>query len=206
MSFGSLPILHAVSQEGIISVFQNNEGCKVKISTKRLILDSLDAGDFENLKALYGDARVTAFYMGGKPITDPARIQRIVDRSLERQKKGDLYHGLAARDGNTHAFRGYVCLGYPDSDEPGVAELAGAGHVESWNQKFGTEVGRAMLVYARTLRTHGFPINGASLSSIEATVSPGNTYSIRLQEKLGFQYVDKVVRNEVEKLLYRYTL
>jgi ribosomal-protein-alanine N-acetyltransferase len=159
------------------------------LETERLVLRPMEAGDAEDLHAVYSDPTTFEYISAGPAKSIDETLERITIKSahqtrhgfalwsvVERQSRrviGDC--GLQMLEGGPHVELGYKL----------AREFRGRGYA--------TEAGRAWLA-------HGFGELG--LDRIVAVTWPGNRASRNVMEKLGMSLVGPGVYYGREAVLY----
>ena len=156
--------------------------------TERLEVRHFQMTDLDNFAALCEDARVMR-YVGDGTILDRKEVAAWI--SICQQKYAARGYGTSAvfrrSDGN---FLGYC--GVVRAPEQNFDELVYVLHRAAWGQGYATEVAAPMLDYVFSI---------SSLNEIFATIDPMNSPSIRVAEKLGFDY-DREEADEIGPIAY----
>jgi ribosomal-protein-alanine N-acetyltransferase len=146
------------------------------LETPRLVLRELQPDDAQALMAVFGDAEVLRYH-DLEPFSSAEQVQQMIER---------LHAAFAGKQ----RWRWGIAL--RDSDQ-----IIGTGGFVSWNRawalgELGYDLARAswgqglMTEALRAMIQFGFAHMG--LHRIEAEVMPANRASVRVLEKLGFQY------------------
>jgi RimJ/RimL family protein N-acetyltransferase len=141
----------------------------VLIETRRLRLRPFGAEDLDNFAALHSDPEVTEFI---RPLSHAEAKQRLDRDEEEWCERG---HGLLAiLDRSSETFLGRCGLKYwPQFDETEVGWVL---RREAWGKGLATEAGRACIDWA--FRDFDVPY-------VTAMISPANSRSVRVAERLG---------------------
>lgn len=145
------------------------------LETPRLLLRQMMPEDAAAVYQIFADEEVTRYY-DLDTFTNLEQAQRVITRINERFERGEgLRWGIIQKeDGRligTGGYNGWVRPSYRASIGYDLARPA-------WGQGFMPEALRAMLRY-------GFET--LNLYRVEALVVPGNSQSVRVLQKLGFQ-------------------
>jgi len=160
------------------------------VETERLHGERLGPADHDELCALLGDPRVGAT-LGG--VQEPAQVAESLARSDAHWER----HGFglwAFRERGTGAFVGRGGLLRTRVDGRDEVEVAWAVTAERWNQGFATELGAAAVRVA---------FEALRLPDVVAFTLHDNRASVRVMEKLGFEYEKDVTHAGLPHVLYR---
>ncbi len=148
----------------------------MKLETPRTILRDLEAGDFEALFRLTGDADSLKYMGDGKPLTAETTRRWIAVSQENYAKLG--YGALAVVDKASGLFAGIAgFIRSEDATPPDEGELIYALLPEYRGKGLATEISAALVEYG--FRRLGF-------ERVLATIDPANAPSVRVAEKLGF--------------------
>jgi RimJ/RimL family protein N-acetyltransferase len=145
------------------------------LSTPRLLLRALDAGDSAELFAIYGDPLVMRF-VGEPPFPSLATVAQMLASVARLLAAGaSLEWGLVARDSNRLIG---TCGLHSFADEAGLrqAEVGCMLARSHWGEGCMAEALTALIAYARQL----------GLATLVADIEPDNLPSQRLFRRLGF--------------------
>ena len=159
----------------------------MQINTKRLILKSVEKEDFNNLFQLFSDKDVMKFSLEG-PFSKE-KMKDFFNKMLDDEKQFSLGNCLALYK-KTKEFMGVVGIYWHFSKKP---HLAFRFLKEFWNKGFATEALNAFL-------TTFFKIYPGK--QIEVLVEEENIPSIKVLEKLNFQFFKKTVFEKIDALEY----
>ena len=160
------------------------------VETERLVGEPITAAHHDELCALLGDPRVGAT-LGGA--LTPARVAA----SIERQQAHWEQHGFGFRLWRERATGAAVARGglfHTHVGERDEVEVGWAVVSARWGEGFATELGAA------SVRT-GF--EDLALRDVVAFTLPHNRASLRVMDKLGFEFERNVVHAELPHVLYQ---
>ncbi len=146
------------------------------IETPRLILRPFEKGDLDSVVRIQGDADVMAHYGGGSAIS-ASEAARVLEYHI--RCRAYPYWAWAVTLRSTKECIGQVTAGFTEWHDQEWVEVAWILAKEIWGQGFGSEAVAAML-------EHGGEEIG--WKRVLATVSPGNQRSVRVIEKLAFEF------------------
>ena len=151
------------------------------LSTERLVLRPVDAGDVDALHALHTDDEVMRYLSRGRPQREDVRDGEL-PRMLAWERRDPAWGYSAVLDRATGAFLGWVLL-RPAVDrepEPGELEIGWRFTRASWGRGYATEAAQAVLHHA---------VTALGARSVLATTMAVNTASRRVMEKIGMRHV-----------------
>lgn len=183
-------------------IINDQDALSVTINTIRLHMRSVEPDDCDAYTSLYADKEVVQKYSTGETKTKEEIRSRINDIWVKRWREKDPYSSLAVFT-KSNEFVGQVTLGH--GDNPGVAELAGIGNKNYWQNGYGTEAAMAVVQeYGPALVKEGYTLEGKELTAITATARPDNPGSFKILEKLGMKLVGRkeIEKYKAERLLY----
>ena len=165
----------------------------LEAETERLLLRGLGHKDAPAFHEIVGDPKVMAHWFPGPDVDEAATADRITsinqhwadhgfgDWGIEEKASGYLvgFSGLHYIDGMPEANLGY------------------AFRRSAWRRGFGTEVCQRVI---------DIGLNEMGLSEIVAVISPENTPSMRLAEKVGMAYWKKTTWSGQPRIVYRISL
>lgn len=156
-----------------------------KLQTERLVLKKMEVSDSSSLFKIWSDSEVTRF-MNINSLTDESQAIDIIEMldDLYREDKAIRYSIIQSDSNQIIGSCGYNSLDF----ENFKAEIGYDLGKEYWGNGFASEAILALLDYA---------FNTLNLNRIEAKVEPENCKSIRLLEKLHFQF--EVTLRQAEK-------
>lgn len=154
-----------------------------KVTTTRLSIRPLAAGDRPAVEQMTGDAEMMRYITGGRVFQDNE-----VDAFFARQARYLEEHGfcVGALTRNTDGAVVGVA-GLQPLDTPGEIELAWWVWKEHWGQGYATEAACALV-------EHGFGALG--LRRLVAVIDPANASSIRVAEKAGLRFERRMSARE----------
>ncbi len=165
------------------------------IPAKRILLRWLVESDLDALFKIFSHTEVTR-YWSAPPLPDPAAARELLSQIHEYFREKSLFQwGVATREDNR--IIGTCTLAALDPTNR-RAELGFALDRGSWGKGYMSEALDALL---------GFAFGEMKLHRIEADVDPRNRASIRLLERLGFQFEGRLrerwlVNDETQDSLY----
>ena len=161
--------------------------------TERLIIRTHEAADAEPLAKLWCDPVATA-YIGGPRVFD--RVCQAICEAvvLPEQPKFDLWTVIEKATGDVVGHCGLLAKEIEGRSE---IELVYVIAPRLWGRGYATEAGRAIKCYALT---------SLACDRLVALISPENSASVRVAEKLGFRLVRAVERLHGTLHLYGYGL
>lgn len=166
----------------------------MNLVTSRLLLRPLKLEDSLDWFRVSQDAGLTKFQITNyKMANESEAVQWILDkeRLLQEQKMGTL--GVFLKEGEE--LIGVCGLKELQLKDRSLTELMFRLVEAQWNKGFATEIGCALISYAK---------DKMSLSKVVATVDPDNFASKAVLKKLGFQYSESMVLSgQVEELHIR---
>lgn len=143
------------------------------LETERLLIRPLDYKDIDDVFLLFSNPNVMK-YDSGYVITDKQDAKAYIDMSMHQNQDGFAW---AIEEKKSGSFVGTG--GLKNWYGSHFAEVGLILDERYWNQKFGSEAVHKIVEFAfQTLR----------LSFVYATTLPENKRSIRLLERLGFQF------------------
>jgi len=160
----------------------------VRLETRRLVIRSFATGDVPDYTALVADPEVMK-YIGDGSAVDVAQASAYVENCIENERTlGFARCALALR--STHEFIG-IC-GYAPIDD--YVDFGYRIARRYWGNGYVNEAAQAIIRY-------GFERLG--FESIVAIAYSGNQRSIRVMEKLGFEYERPDTLNGHDAVRYR---
>lgn len=171
--------------ENVLFAREDN-GLKVTIETKRLIIRSYQDSDFDDCAKLYENEKLTKFFDHCKP-RSRQEIQELINSKIKYFSNFEpfgLFSIFRKKDG---AFIGQVDL--MPFEEPGVVEVGCIFDRNYHNQGFCPEAIRAILFdYVNALNANGYTSKGEVIYKILATAHPKNHASKRIIKNLGMVF------------------
>ncbi|MGW6376632.1 GNAT family N-acetyltransferase [Rhodococcus sp. NPDC055112] len=154
-------------------------GRQTILSTDRVGITTWLPSDLHDLAVLHADPVTMRFIGHGRPETIEEARSRIVEYCAEQRVRGWTTWRVENRDGDMIGRAGF---GGSDAGR----ELAYALRPDHWNRGLATEIAAGLV------RWHHEHLHGdQSSSSIGAYVEVGNQASVRVLEKVGFNFVDR---------------
>lgn len=147
------------------------------LETERLLLRPYEPGDLDGMAAMFGDPEVTAHTLLGR--RSRAETEAVLE-SYRAFLAARGYGMLAILDKATGTFLGEVGLFVAPM---GPLALRYALARPGWGKGFATEASAAVLDDS---------FDGLGLHRVLAGVTPENTASLRVMDKLGFAFIDNV--------------
>jgi ribosomal-protein-alanine N-acetyltransferase len=155
----------------------------VIFETERLRVRHLQPDDSDNLYVVTGDPELMTYVGDGKPLS-----RELNDKWIQVSINNYAIKGYGCsvvidkRDGAFIGFCGLVRSEF--AEPPDDAELIYALRKPYWGQGLATEVAGAMFKYGK---------EKCDLKRIIATIDPNNTASIRVADKIGFEFAREVL-------------
>lgn len=158
-----------------------------ELRTERLILKKMTVTDSSSLFKIWSDPEVTKF-MNINNFNDEKQAAQMIELldKLSQENKAIRYSIYHLESEQIIGSCGYNLLDFENSK----AEIGYELGKEYWRNGFATEVILKLLDYA---------FNTLHFNRIEAKVEPANTNSIRLLEKLNFQFEGTLRKSERSK-------
>jgi [ribosomal protein S5]-alanine N-acetyltransferase len=144
------------------------------LETTRLILKKVDTEHLDQLFELLSNPEVAKFdYF--YPVTSIKEVIKFIDRYREEVEQGEeITWAIVLKE--TNKLIGTCCLG--DFDEYARRSEIGYSIIQSqWGKGYATEAVEVVI---------DFGFNNMNLNRIEATITPGNSGSVRVLKKLNF--------------------
>ena len=163
------------------------------LSTDRLTVTAWLPEDFGDLLALHSDPLTMRFVGYGRPDTDGEARSRLDGYLDEQQVRGWTKWRVENREGEMIGRAGFGEVG-------GCSELAYAFRRGQWGQGFATEIAGALACWHLEHPAPELPSGGLC-----AHVEVGNHASVRVLEKVRFEYVDTRVYVGVDCDLFRFS-
>lgn len=151
----------------------------VSLRGERVVLREFAVDDVDQVLALVGDERVTAWLSFDS--RSRAEADAMVAGTLERARaepRSEYYLAVALPAGDE--IVGFVRLGL---DGVQAAKLGYAVHADKWGRGYATEAVRLML---------DFGFGRLGLQRISAAIGPDNAASIAVVRRLGLQYEGRI--------------
>ncbi len=158
-----------------------------ELRTERLILKKMTVTDSSSLFKIWSDPEVTKF-MNINNFNDEEQAAQMIELldKLSQENKAIRYSIYHLESEQIIGSCGYNLLDFENSK----AEIGYELGKEYWRNGFATEVILKLLDYA---------FNNLHFNRIEAKVEPANTNSIKLLEKLNFQFEGTLRKSERSK-------
>lgn len=158
-----------------------------ELRTERLVLKKMEVSDSSSLFKIWSDSEVTRF-MNIYSLTDESQAIEIIEMldGLYQEDKAIRYSIIQSESNQIIGSCGYNSLDFENLK----AEIGYDLGKEYWGNGFASEAIPALLDYA---------FNTLNLNRIEAKVEPENSNSIRLLEKLHFQFEGTLRKSEKSK-------
>ena len=165
----------------------------IRIDTSRLLGSPLSESDFDDLRTLHTDPRVTATLTAdGNPLGEEA-TRAFLTRALEHWRVHGF--GLFGYRLRVQAeFVGYCGIKHTILEGADAIELAYAVRHEYWRKEFATEMARASIEFA---------LQRGGLEDLVAFTLTNNTGSRRVMESCGFHYDRDITHVGLPHVLYR---
>lgn len=165
----------------------------LNINTERLIIRPFELKDIEPAYGMNLDAEVSRYTGDGGMVSKKEIEKRILNDVFGDYKKYG-YGRLAVELKSENKFIGFAGLKYlPDMDE---VDLGYRFMKKYWGKGIATEAGKACL---------DFGFSALKLNRIIALVLPENMASVRVLEKLGFEYEKESVEEGLLARQYKKT-
>jgi len=161
------------------------------LETKRLIINTPEAIDFDNLYALQADTDVMQYI--GQGVRTPAEVTSGLEKAIAHQKKYGFSLGCVfeKESGNFVGRAGLIYLAYDDT-QPDI-EVGYALTKAAWDKGYATELARALIHW-------GF--QHLPVVKLVAVINPKNDRSRRVLEKVKMNYVGRAHYWNNEVALY----
>lgn len=164
------------------------------IQTKRLMLRKMDMCDANSLFAIWSNPKVTK-YMNIEGFTRIKEAEEMIAFLSDLSERGEaIRYSIIEKNSNTIIGScGFNSLNF----EANTAEIGYDLDSQFWNKGYGTEAVNGLVDYA---------FHQLNLKIIEAKVDPRNILSIKLLQKLNFEFQGIVEENAGQADdLYLYT-
>lgn len=161
------------------------------LETKRLIINTPEASDFDNLYTLQSDADVMQYI--GQGVRTPAEVTSGLEKAILHYQKHGFSLGCVFEK-ETGAFvgrAGLIYLAYDDT-QPNI-EVGYALTKTAWQKGYATELARALIQW-------GF--KHLSITKLVAVIHPKNERSRRVLEKANMQFVEHAYHWNCNVALY----
>src|SRR3990167_8148720 len=161
------------------------------LKTKRLIINTPESIDFDNLYALQLDADVMQYI--GQGVRTPTEVRSGLEKAIAHQKKYGFSLGCVfeKESGAFVGRAGLIYLAYDDA-QPDI-EVGYALTKDAWNKGYATELSKALIDW-------GF--QNLSVTKLVAVINPKNDRSRRVLEKVKMNYVGRAHYWNNEVALY----
>lgn len=163
------------------------------VETDRLVLREFRASDFDTYAEMHAHPEVMQFLNKGKPLSREDAWRNLATAIGHWTLRGFGMWAVELRE--TGEFIGRIGLWYPEG-WPAI-EVGWSLNRPHWGKGYATEAANASVEYAFTT---------LGLDDIISLISPGNTGSIRVAERLGETFRERRVVRESEALVYGMTL
>ncbi|MBA1420553.1 MAG: GNAT family N-acetyltransferase [Epsilonproteobacteria bacterium] len=149
------------------------------LKTERLLIDSIKTEDYDVLyQKIFSDTKVMKYALMGKVLTQK-ESQEFIEKYFS---KNSISGFLVIREQSIGALVGFTgLLNYTEMEN--CMEFGFVLASDSWGKGYATEIGRAMISYAKE-KYHDM--------DIIATVNPLNNSSINVLKKLDLEYIKTV--------------
>lgn len=163
------------------------------IETARLLLRSMEAGDYVDLLKTFGDPKVMAAF-GVAPFGE-LEMKRWVARNLEHQERHG--YGLFSLIHKTdRALIGDCGLEHRDVEGSAELELGYDIRSDYWNRGLATEAASAVRNYA---------FHRLGCTRLISLIRAGNAASARVAEKVGMRRSAEILQGETRYWVYAMT-
>jgi RimJ/RimL family protein N-acetyltransferase len=153
----------------------------MKIEMLRTCLRRFAADDLANMQLLELDAEVMKFTSLRVPLS-PEQSKARLDDLLQNGVKGSPLGIWAAEHRETGEFIGWFMLAPTNLEFPEIGFMI---RREFWGQGLTTEICQGLIRSA---------VNELKIPGVAAVTDPSNAASMRVLEKIGFQYSGKIMR------------
>ena len=161
------------------------------LETKRLIINTPELDDFDDLYALQSDADVMK-YIGRGVRTQSDVLNGLEKAIMHYDKHGFSLGSVFEKESGEFVGRaGLIHLAYDDA-QPEV-EVGYALTKSSWNKGYATELTQALIKWA---------FKHLTIKKIVAVIKPENDRSRRVLEKVGMRYIKRTLYWDNEVALY----
>jgi ribosomal-protein-alanine N-acetyltransferase len=160
-----------------------------RLITSRLSLRPLTALDLDVIHAVWTSAGVRRFLFDDD-ILSLSRTREMLERNVRLfdEDRLGLWGGWSSSDARLIAFGGFWYF-----RDPPELELVYGVVEDEWGRGYATEVGGALVAHA---------FGPLRMSRIRASTDAGNRASVRVLEKLGFQFVREAFVGKAETRFY----
>jgi ribosomal-protein-alanine N-acetyltransferase len=170
---------------------QGLNGPVMKIVTRRLVMEPVDAADQDALHALWSSPGVRRFLWDDEVIPIERTREAVAFSRAMQKARG---HGLwAARLAGTTPLCGFGGL-WPFRDPPELELLYGVAE-PFWGRGYATEIGDAIVRYCT---------QSLGMSTLRASTDAENLASVRVLEKLGFRFVTRRTVDGLDTVFYQW--
>ena len=155
------------------------------LETPRLILRHLEPRDLDELFALYRDPEIRQYFPDGVRTLEETKEE--LEWFLNGHPKFPELGLWATEERSSGAFLGRCGLLPWEIEETHEVELAFMVNKARWGEGLATEAGLAIKSYAQGV---------LALERLICLITPGNSASVRVAEKVGMQY-ERELRDEL---------
>lgn len=158
---------------------------EIMLETPRLTLRLMQASDFDDLMAIFGDPKVMDSF--NVPPFNREQMQGWLNRNLKHQEQHGygLFSVILKSD---QTLIGDCGLEHMQVDGQPAAELGYDFRSHYWNQGYATEAASAVRDYA---------FQQLELPNLISLIRVGNEASRRVSEKIGMQLIEELTLNEI---------
>lgn len=179
----------SVQPVGLQSVASLRRIASVRLLTARTTLQPLGPADVDDVHAIWTHADVRRYLCDDRVVSPQQSRDWLTTSARNFDTRGFGLWGVRVEGGGMAGVVG--CQRWPSSDEP---ELMYALLPAWWRQGLATEATQAVL--AHVFERLGHPL------AVAAT-DPPNLASIRVLDRLGMVFAERVILHERETLVYR---
>jgi len=161
------------------------------LETKRLIINTPESIDFDNLYLLQTDADVMKYI--GNGVRTQSEVMRGLEKAIAHQEKYGFSLGCVfeKESGAFVGRAGLIYLAYDDT-QPDI-EVGYALTKVAWGKGYATELSNALI---------GWGFQHLPITKLVAVINPNNEYSRHVLEKVKMNYVGRVHYSNSEVALY----
>ncbi len=203
MSVASTSYVQAYQGPTSKITFTKNEKNELNatIETKRLMLQPVKMENVERYQEFYSKDLVMEKFLDGKTKTAEYVKGRIT--TLEaRWKNNDPYSGFEVCEKSKNTILGLAFIGH--SSQPGVAVVAGLGDDNYWQQGYGKEAAKAVVLeYSLATVLEKYELDNKPLKTIKATARKDNEGSWKImQNALEMKRLESIANSDPNRYEY----
>lgn len=185
-------VLDVRGRAAVLPVMMMSMSRRIILSTNRLTITDWVPDDFGDLVALHSDPLTMRFIGYGRPDTSAEARSRLDGYLHEQRTRGWTKWRVENLDGDMVGRAGF-------GEVESCRELAYALNRDLWGQGLATEIAGALVEWHLE-----HPARELAPSGLCAHVEVGNQASVRVLEKVRFEYVDRRVYAGVDCDFFRF--